>query len=237
MNFQLIKAFALKLKSMNYNKFSYVYPPRPEYKCPPADLVKYDTGEYLAQPKYNGSCGIVATNGKETEVWNRHKEKWPLLSNYKDIDFKGLQVTGNGKWFVYAGEYLNKGKLGETGVKERNKFIIWDVLVWDGKYLVGETLESRLKLLEATFPCQRSVVTDQGIEMYEHICMTGLQGIYKAPTYMNGFTDLYNELIKVDLYEGLVLKKKDSKLTYGLQELNNHDWQIKCRKPTKIYNF
>ncbi len=226
-----------KKNTMQYNNFKYLYPPRAEYKIPPSELDNYDNGEYFASPKYNGSACIIATNGTEIEAWNRHKEKWPLLSAYKGIDFKRLQVTGNGKWFVYAGEYLNKGQAGETGEKERNKFVIWDVLVWDGKYLVGETLESRLNLLEATFPCQRSVVTSQGIEMYQHLCCTELKGIYKAPTYMGGFTDLYNELIKVPLYEGIVLKKKDAKLEFGLQELNNNGWQIKCRKPTKIYNF
>lgn len=46
-----------------------------------------------------------------------------------------------------------------------------------------------------------------------------------------------NELVKTDLYEGLVLKKIESKLTFGFNEQNNSDWQIKCRKETKIYNF
>ena len=39
------------------------------------------------------------------------------------------------------------------------------------------------------------------------------------------------------MYEGLVLKKLESKLDYGFQELNNQTWQVKCRKPTKIYHF
>ena len=24
---------------------------------------------------------------------------------------------------------------------------------------------------------------------------------------------------------------------FGFQELNNHDWQVKCRKETKVYKF
>jgi len=48
---------------------------------------------------------------------------------------------------------------------------------------------------------------------------------------------LYEDLYETDLYEGLVLKKKNAKLTYGFQEKNNADWQIKCRKETKLYNF
>lgn len=219
----------------SFQKNGYIYPPRPEYKCPAADLAKYDNGQYLAQPKYNGTCVPIFTNGDELHVFNRHKERLALLNNYNAIEFRKLAVSKN--WYVYVGEYLNKGKYGETGVKEKNKFVIWDVLVWDGKYLVGSTFSERLDLLENIFPCQRVAVSDKGMEAYDHLCCTSLNGIYKAPTYTHNFIELYKQIVKTDLYEGLVLKKKDSKLSFGTQELNNHDWQIKCRKETKIYAF
>ena len=216
-----------------YNTFNYLYPPRPEHKTPPSELPKFDTGEYIVQPKYNGTCCIVFTNREDAYVYNRHKQE---LSNCsKDIDFKGLAQSRD--WYVYCGEYLNKGKLGESGEKEKGKFIIWDILVYCGEYLVGETLESRLNLLEGVFPCQRGAVTENGLEMYSHLCNTSLKGIYKAPTYLNNFERIYNDIVKTDLYEGLVIKKLNSKLEFGFQELNNQNWQIKCRKPTKIYHF
>lgn len=216
-----------------YLNFNYIYPPRPEFKIPPKDLDNFDNGEYIVQPKYNGTCCIVFTNGQETYVYNRHKA---LISTYsKDIDFKELAKSNN--WYVYTGEYLNKGKLGENGTKEKDKFVIWDILVWADQYLVGETLLSRINLLEQTFPCQRSKVDSEGLEMYDHLCLTNLNGIYKAPTYLDRFSKLFEDICKTDLYEGLVIKKIDSKLTFGFQELNNHDWQIKCRKPTKVYHF
>lgn len=218
---------------MKYNEFKYLYPPRPEVKTPSKSLSKYDNGEYIAQPKYNGSCCIVFTNGRELKVFNRHNQ---LLSNVSDkIDFRNLSKTGN--WFVYSGEYLNKGKLGENGVKEKDKFVIWDILVWNGEYLIGKSLLDRLTLLEQIYPCNRAIVTSNNVEIYDHLCCTEFSGIYKAPTYMNNFEQLYIDIVKTDLYEGLVLKKIDSKLTFGLQPLNNQDWQIKCRKETKIYNF
>jgi ATP-dependent DNA ligase len=219
---------------MNYQTFNYIYPPRPEYKIPPQELINYDNGKYIAQPKYNGSCAMVFTNGKDLHVFNRHKE--PLTKVSKEIEFIKLAKTGN--WFVYAGEYLNKGKLGEDGMKEKDKFIIWDVIVWDGKYLVGETLQSRLNLLEYIYPCNPAIIDNTGrLELYEHICCTEFKGIYKAPTYNDNFLELYNSIVKTDLYEGLVLKKHNSKLAFSFQQLNNHDWQVKCRKTTKIYNF
>lgn len=218
---------------MKYDKFKYLFPPRPEYKVPSSDLHKFDTEQYIAQPKYNGSCCVVFTNGQELHIYNRHKQ--PLTNWSQGIDFIKLAKSKN--WFVYAGEYLNKGKDGEHGLKEKDKFVIWDVLVWDGKYLAGETLLNRLKLLEQIYPCKRAIVRGNSVEIYDHLCCTEYNGIYKAPTYTNEFEALYNDIIKTDLYEGLVLKKIDSKLSFGFQELNNHDWQVKCRKETKIYNF
>jgi ATP-dependent DNA ligase len=216
-----------------YLNFNYIYPPRPEYKIPPKDLDNFDTGEYIVQPKYNGTCCIVFTNGNEVYVYNRHKQ--PLSWYSSDIEFEKLAQSN--QWYVYTGEYLNKGKLGETGTKEKDKFIIWDILVWADQYLIGDDLLTRIKLLEETFPCQRAKINEDGLEMYEHLCHTDLQNIYKAPSYMNGFSKLFKDICKTDLYEGLVIKKIDSKLSYGFQELNNHDWQIKCRKPTKVYHF
>ena len=216
-----------------YLNFNYIYPPRPEYKIQPKELDTFDTGEYVVQPKYNGTCCIVFTNGTDVYVYNRHKN--PMSWYSPDIDFKGLAHSN--QWYVYTGEYLNKGKLGENGTKEKDKFIIWDILVWADQYLIGDDLLTRINLLEITYPCQRGKIGENGLEMYEHLCHTNLNGIYKAPTYLNGFSKLFEDISKTDLYEGLVIKKIESKLSYGFQELNNHDWQIKCRKPTKVYHF
>lgn len=218
---------------MKYTEYKYLYPPRPEVKIPSNDLYKFDNGEYIAQPKYNGSCYIVFTNGDEVHVCNRHKEE-PMIRN-PYIDWRGLARSND--WYVFCGEYLNKGKVGENNVKEVDKFVIWDILVWENEYLTGMTTIDRISLLEKHFPCHRAIVKGSKLEMYKHLCNTDIKGIYKAPTYMNNFEQLYNELVKVDLYEGLLLKKGTSKLSFGFQEKNNTDWQVKCRKETKIYNF
>jgi len=216
-----------------YLNFNYIYPPRPEFKIPHTELHKFEGQEYLAQPKYNGTCCLVFTNGEESYVYNRHKN--PLSNVNPNLDFN--QLAKSKHWYVYSGEYLNKGKIGENGIKEKDKFIIWDVLVWQDMYLIGETLADRLILLEEEYPSNRMVVTPEGVESYEHMCFTNIPNIYKAPTYTGGFTKLYDQIVEVDLYEGLVLKKAHSKLNFGFNELNNNDWQVKCRKETKIYKF
>lgn len=217
---------------MKYDNFKYLYPPRPQFKIPPVDLEKYE-GEYFAQVKYNGTACVVFTNGEELHVYNRHK--LPLARYSPFIPFK--QLSPDGLWYVYAGEYLNKGQEGESGAIERDKFVIWDCLVYAGEYLVGSTFMDRLRLIDKRYPCISSRITNKGLEMYEYMCATELEGIYKSPVYCLGFDHFYRDLVKTPLYEGIVLKKSESKLNYGFNEKNNSEWQVKVRKPNKVYNF
>ena len=221
------------MKSVRYEKYSYLYPPRPVQTTKHTELDKYDTGEFLAQPKYNGSCCNVFISENELIVMNRHNQK--LSSNYSNIDLKGLH-SGKG-WMVLCGEFLNKNKKGEDGNPFNLKFVIWDILVYNGEYFIGSTLEERLSLISKLFPCSSMVVGEDGMAAYKHLCCTKFKNVYVAPAYTNGFTKLYQSIVDTDLYEGLVLKRKDAKLSYGLNEKNNNQWQIKCRKPTKLYEF
>jgi ATP-dependent DNA ligase len=218
---------------MKYEKYSYLYPPRPKQTCHNTELGKYDNGEFIAQPKYNGTCCVVFISEDELVVMNRHNGE--ITSNYSKVDLKGLH-KGKG-WMVLCGEFLNKNKIGEDGKPFNLKFIIWDILVYESKYLIGTTLESRLKLLEELYPCSSIMVGKDKMQCYKHLCCTRYENVYKAPTYINKFEDLYHDIVDVDLYEGLVLKRKSAKLSLGLSENNNSDWQIKCRKPTKNYAF
>lgn len=223
---------------MKYEAYRYIWPPRPEYKIPEADLDNYDNGEWIYQPKFNGSCTPAFTNGDALYVYNRHKEPLRNLGVNK-IDFRKLATTN--KWFVYVGEFLNKGQIGEHGEKERDKYVIFDCLVYDGNYLVGWTVEQRLELLEDVFPSQRMMMRGNGnLEMYEHMLLTDIEGVYRAATYETGLgfmRPMYQDIIKTDLYEGLVLKKKSGRLEHGFNERNNVSWQLKCRKENKLYHF
>jgi ATP-dependent DNA ligase len=218
---------------MKYNKYTYLFPPRPIQTTKYTELDKYDNGDFIAQPKYNGTCCNLFISENEVIVMNRHKGE--ITSNYSHIDFKSLH-QGEG-WLVLSGEFLNKNKKGEDGNPFNLKFVIWDILVLEGKYLIGSTLESRLQILENLYPCASMSVTKNKMECYKHLCCTKVEHVYKAPTYLNNYSSLYHDIVEVDLYEGLVLKRKKAKLSLGLTEKNNNDWQIKCRKPTKNYAF
>jgi ATP-dependent DNA ligase len=137
---------------------------------------------------------------------------------------------------VLCGEFLNKNKLGEDNKPFNLKFVIWDIIVYNGEYLIGKTLLERLTLLEELYPCTKMIVNKK-LETFKHLCFTLHKNIYKSPFYAGNFEKIYQSIVQTDLYEGLVLKRKNAKLSFGLKEKNNNEWQIKCRKPTKNYDF
>jgi hypothetical protein len=210
-----------------YKSYAYLYPPRPEYKINPTTISTYDNGEYLAQPKYNGSCCVVFMNETELHVMNRHKQKMTLV-HFDKIDFRSA-YKGSG-WMVLTGELLNKNQIGETGESFNQKLIIWDILVYNGQYLIDTTIETRLELLTKLYP-------EMGGSHFKHLIPIGLKGIYRAPVYENKFDVLYQSIVSIPLYEGLVFKRKGVKLSYGYNSGNNSGWNVKCRKETKNYQF
>lgn len=221
------------MKKVPYTKYSYLFPPRPEKTTHPDELSKYDNDRFIAQPKYNGTCCNVFISEDEIVVMNRHAGK--ITSQYNHIDFKGMH-KGKG-WMVVSGEFLNKNQKGEDGKPFNLKFVLWDILVYQGEYLIGVTLEERLNLLEKLFPCSGMSVGKSTFENYKHLCCTKHENIYRAPSYYKNFDKLYKSIVDTDLYEGVVLKRRDAKLAFGFNSKNNNDWQIKCRKPTKNYAF
>jgi len=228
-----LKYINMSNRYIKYEKYSYLFPPRPEETTSNTELYKYDNGDFIAQPKYNGTCCVVFISESEIIVMNRHKTK--ITSDYSDIDFRGLH-RGSG-WLVLCGEFLNKNKKGEDGKSFNLKFVIWDILVYESQYLIGSTIVERLDLLEKLYPCTKIAVSETQMTVLKHACFTSYKNVYRAPTYASKFDVLYNQIVNTDLYEGLVIKRKTAKLTIGLVEKNNNGWQIKCRKPTKNYDF
>jgi len=219
---------------MKYESFQYLYPPRPAHKISLKTISVYDNGQYLAQPKLNGSNGMlfIDPNG-QYQLWNRHNEK---MSNYNDkIQFEKLH-RGNG-WIILNGEVMNKSKKDANGKVFNHKFVIFDILVYNSEILVGWTYEKRAELLERLYPCQQFRISDTGVEYDKYLCQTDVADVYKAPNFMGGFAELYSEIIKTDMYEGLIFKRRNSPLQPLFREGNNSDWQIKIRKETKNYRI
>lgn len=209
-----------------YINYRYLYPPRPKNAISPDDLNFWDSNSLLAQPKLNGSNCLIFTNGVKVVVMNRHNQR---LTNFRltDEEVKSL-YRGNGGWMILNGEYLNKSKMDETGQPFNHKFVIFDILCFDGDYLVGKTFEERVQLLDTLYDqinCEKEYLF--GIS----------ENVYRVKSYLSGFNDLFNKLTPIDMIEGLVMKRKNARLEIGSSEMNNVKSQIKCRKATKNYKY
>jgi ATP-dependent DNA ligase len=217
-----------------YNEFRYIYPPRPEYKILPEELDNLSP-EWVAQPKYNGDCIVLFTNGNEHHIYNRHKDKYSKKFNF---DVNNLSFLAP-NWFVFVGELLNpKKKLGEDGKLFPDKLVLFDCLVAENKYLIGYQLWERIKILHALFEPTAMVIDKQGnLSGNEFLLQTDIPNLCIAETFSGNLRNVYNQVVKVDLYEGLVIKNSNSPLLYSFTEKNNELWQYKCRKPSKVYNF
>jgi ATP-dependent DNA ligase len=177
----------------------------------------------MKQPKLNGSNCMIYTDGIQVIVMNRHGER---MSRF-EIDTKeilDLHIGVKGKWLVLNGEYMNKNKSDENG-KWNHKLVLFDILVFNSKHLVGHTFKQRYDLLSELY----------GNVEYSDYLYNISDNVYLVKTFET--CDVFKELIKIDMYEGLVIKRASSKLELGISRDNNSKSQVKVRKPTKNYNF
>ena len=210
---------------INYNKFWYMYPPRPKNAIPSEDLNFYDNGSMLGQIKCNGSNCLIFMNENHISVWNRHNSR---LTNFNldENEIRSL-YRGNG-WMVINGEYMNKSKRGVDGQVFNNKLIVFDILVYNSEYLVGETFSRRVEMVYGLWDLGES-----DIDFMNKIS----ENCYLIKSYQNGFNNLFDKWTGIDMVEGLVLKRSNAKLEIGGSENNNTKTQLKSRKKTKLYQF
>jgi ATP-dependent DNA ligase len=212
---------------MKFENYRYIYPPRPKNAIHSDDLTFWDNGTLIAQPKLNGSNTTIYTNGQQVMVMNRHNSR---LTNFQTPleEIKSLHRGVKSEWLVINGEYLNKSKQDERGITFNHKLVIFDILVYKSDYLVGQTFEQRIKLLDELYgqkDCEKSYLYSIS------------DNVYRVKSFDTGFKSLYDQLTPIDMIEGLVLKRKNAKLEIGNTENNNTKSQLKARKPTKNYKF
>lgn len=208
-----------------YLNFKYMFPPRPEYMVSPDRLSTYEE-KFFAQPKLNGSCCLVFIKGSEFKYFGRHQNE--NLSYFK-LKINDLEVLncGNDNWNVIVGEYMNKSQNGLDGKPWNHKFVIFDILVYNGDYLLGSTFEERVALLDELFGTN---------EENEYLYKIN-ENVYRVKTFYDNFLERWKKIVSVGMLEGLVMKKKEAKLERGLTEGNNKLNMAKCRKETKLYKF
>ena len=208
---------------MKYSEFNYLYPPRPALKAPRTSITKFEELGFIAQPKLNGSCGVLFTDGERVIFMNRHKSPFAKYSIPQE-ELKKLH-RGEG-WLVLVGEHMNKSQ--KDGKKKlfNGKFVIFDILVYSGQHLVGTTFSQRQELLDQLYETQPF---DTWISQIS-------SSIFRVNNLQNA-EEHWENLTQTGMYEGYVFKRKDGKLDLGFNSGNNSGWQIKIRKPTKNYSY
>ena len=212
------------MSSYDYTKFRYLYPPRPETKAPVEMIQTLEDMGFIAQPKLNGSCALLFTDGKEVIFWNRHKKAF--AKHQMDIDELRSLHRGKG-WMVLVGEYMNKSQKDATGKTFNHKFVLFDIIVFNGKQLVGWTTADRLALMNSLWPFKNH---DEWITQVT-------SNVFIVNSITSGFEDAWNRITEIGMYEGFVFKKPNAKLETGYREVNNSLWQVKIRKETKNYAY
>lgn len=214
---------------MNYDNYRYIFPPRAEFPVHPDTLSTDRYQGYIAQPKLNGDCTLIFTDGTQFIVMDRNNKPFkkviPMLNKLQQLKF-------GSKWQVFVGEHMVKSKKNIQGDIWNNKFVIFDILVHDSIHLLGKTFDERIQLLDKLFGTIR-LINDP------FLYSTPYEDIFRVRSFYDHeqFTNLFKELIKTDMYEGIVLKKANSPLQNGVSSTNNHLSQVKTRKPTKNYLF
>ena len=213
---------------MKYKEYSYIYPPRPKNAIPTENITVWDNNMMVAQPKMNGSNCVLFTNGNKFIAMNRHGQNLTNFQLPRTEMEKLYSPCIKGEWLVINGEYLNKSKRDEYGEIFNHKLIIFDILVYNSTHLVGTSFEQRISLLDDLYGKEESSKN----YLYQFS-----DNIYRVKSYYNDFISVYNQLSKIDMVEGLVMKRKNAKLELGTTENNNSKSQVKVRKPTKLYRF
>jgi ATP-dependent DNA ligase len=210
---------------VKYESFHYIYPPRPKNPIPPSDLINWEQQGLIAQSKLNGSNCIIFMNENGTYIYNRHGQR---MSNFEIEENELRKLYKSKGWLVLNGEYMNKSKQDENKSVFNKKLVVFDILVNNSQYLIGESFDRRINLLNNLY----------GENYSDKEYLFGIsENIYRVKSYESDFVNLFDDLSKIDMIEGLVLKRKSAKLEVGSSENNNSKSQIKVRKQTKNYKF
>lgn len=198
---------------------TYLYPEKPKLISigQPLFAALSNNPMWVAEPKYNGSRLVLSIDGEKIEFWNRHGRKFgyapPDALRSTLMDFQ-RETSG---WCLFDGE-LRHNKV--KGIRDR--IVIWDVLVWDGKLLVGVPYWQRRTYLPLHFP-----TTDS------------FRFIRQYPGGGNSasFKSLFREWTQDPEIEGMVIKNLNGKLNLSRTNCQDSNWMVKVRRPSAMYRF
>ncbi len=131
----------------------YLFPPRPENAVHPRFLPDYDNGKYIAEPKLDGDCAVIFTDGTETIVRDRHNK--PFSKDTRALDTIARQLHTGNSWCVLVGEFMAKGKRNADGQNMNGSLVLFDILVSDGLHLGEYSFQDRHTMLRELYASEK----------------------------------------------------------------------------------
>lgn len=164
-------------------------------------------------PYYEGQWGQAKFNGCCTVV-----KDGAVFDRYGKPQAWKIDLPSG----IYFGEYMNKG-----GLYKGLSFIIWDAMEVNGNSLISKTLKQRFKAIHDNFQIIKSL--PYAFQISEKV------GIVK--NLKKNLPAHYTSIIEEKILEGLVIKSPDSILRNCRAATSNSNWQVKIRKPNKMYSY
>lgn len=210
---------------MKYDTWKYLYPPRPKNVITHDILPLYEARGWTAQIKKNGTNSIIAVAPDKTVYWrNRHAENHKSWTCPKQLADDLADRCPSGVWTMMVAEILH---LKTVDIKD--VVYVHDLIVYQSIHLVGETFETRQRMLDFILPTQGAA---EGPNYY-----VLSKGLWRAKNFTKGFVSLFQGIKNPRVDEGLVLKNPKGQLKWCVKPDANSSWQVKCRYPTKNYQF
>lgn len=201
-----------------------LFPPHPDTKIPPSALSQYEaSGKWVAQRKFNGTHIVLnVTPDRKVGILTRHGTPPKLFSLSQSHINQILSLNLEpGLEYWLNGELLDHKT---TDPRYKGKLVFFDVLQ-AGPYLYRtKTQMERVELLANI--CRNP----QTLEPANGIALQVTQDLYMAETFTENFVQRFQDHIKTDEIEGLILRKRNSTLdNFGRTEYQV-SWILRCRK-------
>lgn len=204
---------------MDYDTLGYMFPPRPKKAIDEKMIGFYEKRGFVCQVKKNGTCNVTFALDDGVTFKTRHNadhKQWN--ANTATIDFFDQFPNS-----VFVSELMHNKT---PHIKNIN--YIFDIIVYDGKSLIGKTFLERQAILDRIMPAAVD-------ETYSHYILN--EHIWLSKIHSVGFKDLFEKSKEFSEDEGLVFKRPAVPLEMCTKETSNNGWQYKVRKPTKNYGF
>jgi hypothetical protein len=204
-------------------------------EIPPALLGQWEAKKtYGVQFKMNGTGSVITVDAdRQIHAMTRHREIHKLWQPSEHTRRPFLHLKGGN--YVFFAELMHSKVSGGP----RDTLYINDIGVANGKVLVGTTFAHRQKLLQTLFNTEHLPVSQSGgywiIDEHTWLARVHTSGFYRLYQGMAGNPD-YPAVTEKGC-EGIVLKKLDATLAFPGNEKANVTWMMKCRLPTKGYNW